>query len=489
MTNRPTYEELEQRAEALEETELEYKRTVDALRESEEKYRTLFDLALDGFVMADAETGEILECNNEIARMVGRDKSELIGNYQKILHPEQDTKGKVSITFKQHLGNDGATIETQLITEKGELKPVEIKANAFEYQGVKVLQGLFRDITKRKQTDMILRFSNRMLDIMTGHHHIGPLLRESVSELKHFTCCAAAGIRLLDEDGNIPYQTYDGFSRAFYESESPLSIKSDRCMCINVIKGMSDSKSPFYTEGGSFYMNGARGFLASVSQEGKRETRDACNEAGYESVALVPIRQNGEISGLLHVADPKENMVPLHVVKSLEGLGRQLGSAILRIRSREALRDREQELRRISKHLEEVNVALNVILEKRHADKLMIEEKVLFNVKELVEPFIGRLKNSGLDENQAGYVDALATSLAGIVSPFSQTLHSRFIDLTLSEIRVANLIREGRTTKEIAPLLDSTPRAVEFHRQNIRKKLGLSNRKANLASHLLSLPQ
>ncbi|MBF0234617.1 MAG: helix-turn-helix transcriptional regulator, partial [Desulfamplus sp.] len=52
---------------------------------------------------------------------------------------------------------------------------------------------------------------------------------------------------------------------------------------------------------------------------------------------------------------------------------------------------------------------------------------------------------------------------------------------------VANLIREGKTTKEIAVLLGSTQRAIDFHRQNLRKKLGLNNRKANLASHLLSL--
>jgi len=345
------------------------------------------------------------------------------------------------------------------------------------------------DDAKLKRSEEILRLSNRLLEIMAGQDDIIPMLRESVSELKNFTGCAAFGIRLLDEDGNIPYQAYDGFSLAFYELESPLSIKSDKCMCINIIKGMFDSKLPFYTEGGSFYMNGTTNFLASVSQEEKGETRNMCNEAGYESVVLVPIRLNGQVVGLFHVADPKENMVPLHIVEALESFGRQLGSVILRIRSQEALKDREQELKRKSKRLEEVNTALNVMLKKRDEDKLTIEERVLFNVKDLIEPLIENLKNSGLDENQTGYVDALETFLADIVSPFSQTLHTKFLGLTLSEIRVANLIKEGKTTKEIAGLLNSTPRAIEFHRQNIRKKLGLSNRKANLGSHLLSLLQ
>ena len=234
-------------------------------------------------------------------------------------------------------------------------------------------------------------------------------------------------------------------------------------------------------------MNGTTNFLASVSQEEKGETRNTCNEAGYESVALVPIRLDGQIVGLFHVADPKENMVPLHMVETLERFGRELGSVILRIRSQEALKDREQKLRHKSKRLEEVNTALNVMLKKRDEDKLMIEEKVLFNVKELIEPLIENLKKSGLDENQTGYVDALETFLADIVSPFSQALHTKFLGLTLSEIRVATLIKSSKTTKEIAGLLNSTPRAIEFHRQNLRKKLGLSNRKANLGSHLLSL--
>ncbi|MEE8399591.1 MAG: LuxR C-terminal-related transcriptional regulator [Desulfobacterales bacterium] len=343
-------------------------------------------------------------------------------------------------------------------------------------------------IIEHKRAEEILKTSNRML-MAARQHDIAPLLTDLVAELKHFTGCAAVGIRLLDDDGNIPYQAYDGFSRDFYESESPLSIRSDNCMCINVIKGEFDAKLPFYTEGGSFYMNGTTNFLTTVSQEDKGETRNMCNRVGYESVALMPIRQNGKVLGLFHVADPREKMVPLSMVMALEGFGEQLGSVLIRIRSQAALKDREQDLISSAKRLEEVNTALNVMLGKRDEDKLMVEEKVLFNVKELIEPLIENLKDTGLDENQTGYVDALETFLADIVSPFSQTLHSKFLDLTLSEIRVANLIKEGKTTKEIARLLNSTQRAIEFHRQNIRKKLGLSNRRANLGSHLVSLLQ
>ena len=109
------------------------------------------------------------------------------------------------------------------------------------------------------------------------------------------------------------------------------------------------------------------------------------------------------------------------------------------------------------------------------------------NVKELVEPYLIKLKNTGLDEKQNAYVSILESNLKEIISPFSQKLSSKYFNLTPTEIQVAGLVKEGRTAKEIAELLNKSIRAIEFHKNNIRKKLGLINKKANLRSHLLSL--
>ena len=196
--------------------------------------------------------------------------------------------------------------------------------------------------SERKRAEAALRVSHRFLEIANRHTGMNPLLNEFVVEVQKFTQCAAVGIRILDEEGNIPYQAYNGFSQRFYESESPLSIKSDQCMCINVVKGVTDPKVPFYTEGGSFYMNGTTRFLATVLEEEKGQTRNVCNQVGYESVALVPIRLGDRILGLIHVADPQETMVPLERVEVLEGAAIQLGIAIQRVRAEEGLRESKE---------------------------------------------------------------------------------------------------------------------------------------------------
>ena len=122
-------------------------------------------------------------------------------------------------------------------------------------------------------------------------------------------------------------------------------IGTDRCMCINVITGTTDPAKSFYTEVGSFFMNRTTRFLATVSESDKGETRNACNAQGFESVALIPIRSGTSILGLIHLADPREDMVPLEMVLDLEKIALVLGNAVQRVRLTQSLRDSEQRFR------------------------------------------------------------------------------------------------------------------------------------------------
>jgi len=215
-------------------------------------------------------------------------------------------------------------------------------------------EQLQREITERKRAENILQVSHHFLEIAYRHREMTPLLKEFVAEVQNLTGCAAAAIRILEEEGKIPYQAYEGFSQRFLESESALSIKSDKCWCINVIKGTGDPKFPFYTNGGSFYKNGTTRLLATIPEEEREQTRNACNECGYESVALVPIRFGDHILGLIHAADHRENMIPLDIVEMLEGTAKQLGTAIQKVRAEEELRISREQLRNLSTHLQSV---------------------------------------------------------------------------------------------------------------------------------------
>jgi len=158
-----------------------------------------------------------------------------------------------------------------------------------------------------------------------------------------------------------------------------------------------------------------------------------------------------------------------------------------RKRAEEAVRKSEAELVEKSRHLEEVNAALRVLLKQREGDKADLEERLLANVKELVLPYVEKLKNSRLHFDQMTLVGILESNMKEIVSPFVTKLSSRFLSLTPTEIQVASLIKDGKTSKEIASLIHASENTVRSHRFHIRSKLGIKNKKVNFRSYLQSL--
>ena len=149
------------------------------------------------------------------------------------------------------------------------------------------------------------------------------------------------------------------------------------------------------------------------------------------------------------------------------------------------LEAREKELQAKSRFLEEANVALKVLLERREKDKIDLQEDVVMNVRRLVTPYLSRLRKTKLSPEQAAFVDVLESNLEAITSPFLRNATARHGNLTPREIEIAAFIKEGRKTKQIAEMLNLSPRSVDFHRANLRRKLGV--KRANLSSALRSL--
>ncbi|MCX5806049.1 MAG: GAF domain-containing protein [Proteobacteria bacterium] len=135
--------------------------------------------------------------------------------------------------------------------------------------------------------------------------------------------------------------------------------------------------------------------------------------------------------------------------------------------------------------LEELNTALKVLLQHREAEKTETEQRILANMNELVTPYLEKLKASQLGITQKTLIDILESNLKDIFSPFLRHLSTAQYNLTPQEIQIATMIQSGRTSKEMASILNVSYRTINFHRENIRKKLGLGNKKVNLRSHLL----
>lgn len=147
----------------------------------------------------------------------------------------------------------------------------------------------------------------------------------------------------------------------------------------------------------------------------------------------------------------------------------------------------EERLAAKSQQLEQTNTALQVLLQHREEDLRQTEQKIVANLKKLVFPYIEELRKLRLSPNQSNYLEIIDSNLQQVINPFLQNLAARFSVLTPREIQISSLIKEGKTTKEIADLMKTAPRSVESHRNNIRKKLGLSGKKTNLRSFLITL--
>ncbi len=147
----------------------------------------------------------------------------------------------------------------------------------------------------------------------------------------------------------------------------------------------------------------------------------------------------------------------------------------------------EQELIAKNEHLQELNVALKVILDQRDKEKKGLEEDFSENVNRLILPYLGKMRKIGLNSVLEEYVQIVESNLKEIVRPFGHKISEQLMQLSPAETRIMNFIKQGHSSKKIASLLNLSQKTVEFHRDNVRKKLGIKRRKINLKTYLSSL--
>jgi PAS domain S-box-containing protein len=256
---------------------------------------------------------------------------------------------------------------------------------------------------------------------------------------------------------------------------------------IDNLQGLSTDMVPWWMDKLNRFENIHIPCVADLPAEASYE-KGILQSQGIQSLIVVPMVYGGSLLGFIGLDSVRvEKIWPEESITLLQLIAEIFVNALERKRAEEALRESNEALKAQTHSLKQVNTALNVLLERREKDKTELEEKVVSNVKEMILPYIESLKNTSLHTKQMTCVSILESNLKEIVSPFLRKLASEYFGLTPKEIQIAGLIKQGKTTKEIAEFLGVSTRSVQFHRHNIRAKLGLKNRQVNLGTYLLTV--
>ncbi len=384
----------------------ERKRSEKELLDNQRRLRLMAESIEDIFWMSVPDLSRHVYVSPVIAKVWQQPFARFLENpkyYMRSIHPD-DRKKYDSLLKQTHYQGKSYEVEYRILREDGSIR--WILDRAFPVTGpdgkVEFMAGLSSDITKRKRAERGLIASHEILRLANKHYKMKSLLDEVVESLKKLTGCEAVSVRLLDEDGQSPYRSYTGFTGEFDELQCPLSVPHEKCMCIDIIREIHDPDESCHTENGSFYLNNISKHIARMVEEDKNQPRIGCNKYGYESVALIPIKVDRKIIGLIHCADRRENNVPLDMVKILEQLATQFGAIIERVKAGEALRESEEQFRNLVESMNDgllvsdSNLRFTYINEKM-ADLLKVNPADL--IRRNIEDFLDSRNKNILREN------------------------------------------------------------------------------------------
>ena len=232
--------------------------------------------------------------------------------------------------------------------------------------------GFIIDITERKEAERRQILSAEVLGILNNPHALSVALSSILAAIQRTTGFDAVGIRLRDGD-DFPYYSQNGFSTDFLRVENTLMVRdksggpcrdqngniSLECTCGLVLSGQTDPASPLFTPGGSFWTNNSLPLLElSADQDPRLHPRNRCIHEGFCSVALIPIRADHKIVGLLQLNDRKKDRFTHETIHFYEGISASIGAALMRKRAEDDLLQAKAELQQYAATLESNNHAL-----------------------------------------------------------------------------------------------------------------------------------
>ena len=398
-------------------------------RSSDHIFRTLTEKSFVGMYVA--QNGLFVRVNPITASVSGYAIEDLEGRKaDSLIHP--DDVAHVKRMAREMLRGERTTAhEFRIVTRAGDIRWVMEALTPVTYSGRPAIFGHFMDITDRKVMEEKLRESETLYRTI-------------------FETTGTATI-IIEEDTTVSLVNSE-FERLYGAPKA--------------------------------YWEGRRSWLEFAAEKDRDRMLRYHNQRRMNPAAA-PSRY--EFRFVDRKGDVKDVLVTISMIP---GTRRSVSSHadITELKRQEkVLIRREREIQAKSRNLEEMNTALKVLLKQREQDRHDMEEKVLANIKHLVIPYLGKLKTGRLGERERSCVKVLESNLLSIISPFSQRLSSKYLNLTPKELQVANLVKEGRTSKEIGEVLDVSPATVALYRNRIRKKLAVTGKKVNLRTYLASL--
>lgn len=419
----------------------ERQRAEETLRESEARFRKFAEEASYEGIMFH-EGGKIVDVNETLAKMSGYTRDELIGmDVLKLVAP-----GFKSVV-KTHIHRDyEEDYEIFARRKDGSTVPVEMHIKLIPYLGRMMRVAAVRDVTERKRNEEAL---------LAAHQRL--------SDIIEFLPDATF---VVDRQGRVI-----AWNRAMEEMTGV-------CKGEMLGKGNYAHATPLYGCPRPMMADLLLHNDGEMENSYERLERKGNTLFGEGYVSGIYGGKGGHIWGTASLLTDRQG----NVVGAIESI-RDMTS---RKEMESALRQRELELEAKSFDLEQTNTALKVLLRRRDEDQKEFGATVLSNIRELVVPYLEKLRNGRLDELQKTYIGILEAHLKDITAPFLRNLSSEFVNLSPMELQIASLIKAGKRNKEISEILGVSVNTILTHRYHLRTKLGVKNKNINLISYLKS---
>ncbi len=374
------------------------RQTQEALEEARDRFSDLYDFAPLALLTLN-QVGEVLEANLAATRLLGLERTALIHRKFSRFLPAEAQEAFYHYSRQVLRSEIRQTSEVMLQSATGGRLTVRLEGIAAD--DLSTHQRNCRlsliDITERKEAEQRRDLTSALAALFARKATAREYLQAVVELIRQWSGSQALGIRLVNEQQELPYEAWAGFDPGFIELENRLSLQRDNCCCLRAITQAAEGADRTQvTPNGSYRCDDARAFAGQFPPPERERYYGTCVKFGFASVAIVPIRCRQGILGAIHLADRRVGQFPPALVEFVESLAPLIGEAVRRFQAEAELakhRDHlEEQVKERTRELEGANAQLRKEIAARE-----VAEAALLRAAE-------DLKRSNLDLEQFGYV-------------------------------------------------------------------------------------